>query len=76
MTMRDVTPIKTVRAGDDTRQSVEAPMDPLNALRADLDVMLDAQAVQLDTTTTTKQRSDAAKAIRALITKRLRPDGT
>jgi len=65
MSLRDVITVKTERAGDggESQGTVDLPPDPT-------DVALDALAVILDTTTTTKQRTDAAKAIAAARAKR------
>jgi len=67
MSLRDVITVKTERAGDggESQGTVDLPPDPT-------DVALDALAVILDTTTTTKQRTDAAKAVTALRERRAR----
>jgi hypothetical protein len=67
MSLRDVIPVKTERAGDGgaNQGTVDIPPDPI-------DIALDALAVFLDTTTTTRQRTDAAKAIAAARERRAR----
>ncbi len=67
MSLRDVITVKTERAGDGgpNQGTVDIPPDPI-------DVALEALAVSLDTTTTTKQRTDAAKAIAAARERRVR----
>ena len=67
MSLRDVITVKTERAGDggESQGTVDLPPDPT-------DVALDALAVILDTTTTTKQRADVAKSVAAIRERRAR----